>query len=59
MSFWIERRVCRVVGLEAVESSACELVRRKDIIPAATDQSFRPDIIRMKKVEGIDQKLGR
>jgi hypothetical protein len=58
MRLCIQSRVCRIMGLEAVESSACEVVRRKDGVPAATYQPFRPDIIRMEKVEDIDQKLG-
>lgn len=53
-----DRRICRVVGLEAIESSACEVVRREDIIPTAADQSFGPDVIRVKEVEDINQKLG-
>lgn len=59
MRLCIQSRVCRIVGLEAVESSACEVIRRKDGVPAATYQPFGPDIIRMEKVEDIDQKLSR
>ena len=47
------------MGVEAVESSACEVIRRKDIIPAPTYQPFGPDIIRMKEVEDTDQELSR
>ena len=50
-----DRRICRVMGLEAIESSAYEAVRRKDIVPAAANQSFGPDIIRVKEVEDVDQ----
>lgn len=57
MILWADRRIFRVVSLEAIESSACEVVRRQDIVPAPTDYSFGPDIIRVKEVEDIDQKL--
>jgi hypothetical protein len=56
---WIERRVCGIVGLEAIESSVCEVVRGKGIIPTATNEPLGPDIIGMEKVEDTDQELSR
>jgi hypothetical protein len=53
----VQSRVCGIVGVEAVESSACEVVRRKESVPSATNEAFRPDIIWVKEVEDIDQKL--
>lgn len=58
MRLCIQSRVCRIVSLEAIESSAGEVVRRKDSVPSTTNEPFGPDIIRMEKVEDIDQKLG-
>lgn len=57
MILWADRRIFRVVSLEAIESSACEVVGREDSVPTPTDHSFGPDIIRVKEVEDIDQKL--
>ena len=57
MVLWTDGRIFRVVSLEAIESSACEVVGREDSVPTSTDQSFGPDIIRVKEVEDIDQKL--
>jgi len=46
------------MGFEAIESCAREVVGRQNGVPAAADQSFGPDIIRMEKIEDTDQKLG-
>lgn len=58
MRLCIQTRVCGIVGLEAIESSAGEVFRRKDSVPPATYQPVGPHIIRMEKVEDIDQELG-
>lgn len=47
------------MGFEAIESCAREVVGRQDSVPAATDQSFGPDIIRVEETEDTGQKLSR